>query len=283
MGKRKLSDILREEEERGRQVSENKRKEANQQFNKIVERKGAYDTSKHYTTIGDLRKAYRGHENYNNIKESTNILYEKSKEKIPMWDKVKYIAQRTGNEAFGGVTSIVEAGTQTTANNLQKGKKQSLLDMTQKNIKNLLSISNPVAMADNFFQNATKDTLQNLFSNKTLKEKVVTQGLNAVSNAQDLIPGKNLMDTSIQIAGKILPEQSSNDVLKIGEKISKPYYDNNEELNKKSEKFGSGTNLAGDVFGTVGRMVPALVGTGITKNPYVGLRNYGNRSERKYN
>lgn len=281
MVKRKLSDILREEEERGKQVSESKRKEANQQFNEITDKQGSYDTTKQYTTIGELREAYKGHDNYNNIKESTNTIYNKNRERNSLWDKVKFIAQRTGNEVLGGITSVGEAGTQTVANNLQKGKKQNFLDMTQKNIGNLLDITNPIAMTNKVFQNATKDTLRNLFSDKSIKEKLVNQGLNAVSNAQNIVPGKNLVDTSVQMVGKILPEQASNDVLKLGDEISKPYYYNNEKLNEESEKFGSGTNLAADVFGTVGRMIPAIAGTGITKNPYVGLRNYGDRCERK--
>ena len=133
-----------------------------------------------------------------------------------------------------------------------------------------------MATMNKVVQNATIDTLNNLTSkDRSVKEKIVMQGLNAVSNAQNILPVKNMFDESTQLLGKVLPEQASDKVLKLGEKISKPYYRNNEELNKESENFGNGTNLAGNVFGAVGRMVPSIVGTVTTKNPSVGLAIMG--------
>lgn len=195
---------------------------------------------------------------------------------VSIWDRVKYVAKRFGNEALGGVTSIGEAETQTIANNLQRGRNKKISKNITNNVENLLNIANPLGNMNRLFKNNLKDSIENITDkNKTFKEKVVAQGLNSVTNAQSVLPVKNAFDDSTQLLGKILPEQASEKVLKVGNKISEPYYKNNEKLNEEAQKYGSGTNLAGDVLGAVGRMVPSIAGTAITKNPNIGLAMMG--------
>lgn len=78
---------LEEQQERinkNKQESQNIQNEANQKFNDYVTQHGSYDTNKHTTTIGDLKKAYKNTPSYNNIKTSTNDLYRNS-----IWNDVK--------------------------------------------------------------------------------------------------------------------------------------------------------------------------------------------------
>lgn len=195
---------------------------------------------------------------------------------VSIWDRVKYVAKRFGNETLGGVTSIGEAETQTIANNLQRGRNKKISKNITNNVENLFNIANPLGNMNRLFKNNLKDSIENITDkNKTFKEKVVTQGLNSVTNAQSVLPVKNALDDSTQLLGKILPEQASEKVLKAGDKISEPYYKNNEKLNEEAQKYGTGTNLAGEVLGSVGRMVPSIAGTAITKNPNVGLALMG--------
>lgn len=195
---------------------------------------------------------------------------------VSIWDRVKYVAKRFGNETLGGVTSIGEAETQTIANNLQRGRNKKISKNITNNVENLFNIANPLGNMNRLFKNNLKDSIENITDkNKTFKEKVVAQGLNSVSNAQSVLPVKNALDDSTQLLGKILPEQASEKVLKAGDKISEPYYKNNEKLNEEAQKYGTGTNLAGEVLGSVGRMVPSIAGTAITKNPNVGLALMG--------
>ena len=88
---------LEEQQERinkNRQEAQNIQNEANQKFNDYVTQHGSYDTNKHTTTIGDLKKAYKNTPSYNNIKTSTNELYKNNKTYI--WEQVQSIANESG-------------------------------------------------------------------------------------------------------------------------------------------------------------------------------------------
>ena len=88
---------LEEQQERinkNRQEVQNIQNEANQKFNDYVTQHGSYDTNKHTTTIGDLKKAYKNTPSYNNIKTSTNELYKNNKTSI--WEQVQSIANESG-------------------------------------------------------------------------------------------------------------------------------------------------------------------------------------------
>lgn len=88
---------LEEQQERinkNRQEAQNIQNEANQKFNDYVTQHGSYDTNKHTTTIGDLKKAYKNTPSYNNIKTSTNELYKNNKTSI--WEQVQSIANESG-------------------------------------------------------------------------------------------------------------------------------------------------------------------------------------------
>lgn len=82
--RRKALEEQQERLNKNRQESQNIQNEANQKFNDYVSQYGAYDTNKHTTTIGDLRKAYRNTPSNNNIKTSTSGVYRNS-----IWNDVK--------------------------------------------------------------------------------------------------------------------------------------------------------------------------------------------------
>lgn len=272
---KKIWEQLQEQEQQYLEQAKQVKQETQEKFEKIASKNNEDKT----LTRGKLLRAYKDYPNYNTLKKSLDDNYEKSKSNsnnISIWDRVKYVAKRFGNEALGGVTSIGEAETQTIANNLQRGKKQKISENIANNVENLLNIANPAGTMNKLFQSNLKDSIKNITDkNKTFKEKVVAQGLNSVSNAQKILPVKNTLDDSTQLLGKILPEQASEKVLKAGDKISEPYYKNNEKLNEEAQKYGTGTNLAGEVLGSVGRMVPSIAGTAITRNPNVGLALMG--------
>lgn len=272
---KKIWEQLQEQEQQYLEQAKQVKQETQEKFEKIASKNNEDKT----LTRGKLLRAYKDYPNYNTLKKSLDDNYEKSKSNsnnISIWDRVKYVAKRFGNEALGGVTSIGEAETQTIANNLQRGKKQKISENIANNVENLLNIANPAGTMNKLFQSNLKDSIKNITDkNKTFKEKVVAQGLNSVSNAQKILPVKNTLDDSTQLLGKILPEQASEKVLKAGDKISEPYYKNNEKLNEEAQKYGTGTNLAGEVLGSVGRMVPSIAGTAITRNPNVGLTLMG--------
>ena len=71
------------------QQSDEIRRQANQQFNDLVSKQGEYDTSKHTTTIGALRNAYKNSSNYNKLNDSLNRMYLNSDNSI--WNKMQKI------------------------------------------------------------------------------------------------------------------------------------------------------------------------------------------------
>lgn len=76
--------------EQRQQASAELQRQENQKFNELVDKSGEYDTNRHTTTIGNLRKAY----NNNDVKKNLNDYYNKNK--TSLWEQIKGIASGTG-------------------------------------------------------------------------------------------------------------------------------------------------------------------------------------------
>lgn len=140
---KKLWEMLQEDIEKNKQASENLRIQANQQFNEYTSKNGTYDTTKHYTTIGDLKKAYKNNSNYNTFKKSLNNYYRNSESSL--WNKIKTIATTSanGNNNFNNQSNVVRDnfGKINTQKTVEKQADQTLenlnrLGQIQSNTKN---------------------------------------------------------------------------------------------------------------------------------------------------
>lgn len=96
----RISDMTDEEKEKWKEQvvdrneeiksnKENETKRANRLFNEYAEKNGSHDTSKHTTTIGELRKAYKDSPNYDTINNSLNEYYRNNKNKSSNEEKRK--------------------------------------------------------------------------------------------------------------------------------------------------------------------------------------------------
>ena len=160
----RLSDLSEEERKKALEEQENRyksnkvaseqiRQNANQQFNEYVEKHGAYDTNKHATTIGDLRKAYKNTANYNEVKKSLNNYYKNNK--VSLWNQIQNIALGTKVDSrLKQVSSI---------NN-------DYSSQAQKNYYDANFISK-TQNANNVYQQAVKDRIRNSVAYKNEKFK----------------------------------------------------------------------------------------------------------------
>lgn len=105
---KKLWEILHEEAENNQQNRAETVRQANQQFNDYTSKKGTYDTTKHTTTIGDLKKAYKNSSNYNTVKKSLDNYYRNNENSL--WNKIKTIATTSanGNNRFNNQNNVVK-------------------------------------------------------------------------------------------------------------------------------------------------------------------------------
>lgn len=162
----KLSDLSEEERQkvleeqearinRNKQASEQIRVEANNKFNDCVSKNGSYDTTKHTTTIGNLKKAYKNTSNYNNIKKSLDNYYKNNANSL--WDKVKQIASTPAgktNNYDNSINAIRNINTQTKSETIENEAKQEY-----DNLNNLSNIQSNVKSYQQKQEEALKSTL----------------------------------------------------------------------------------------------------------------------------
>ena len=78
---KKIWEMLEEDEEKNREQNRQDIEQANRNFEEYTSKHGTYDTNKHTTSIGELRKAYKtnksdvGKERYDNLNKSLNHKY----------------------------------------------------------------------------------------------------------------------------------------------------------------------------------------------------------------
>lgn len=184
----KLSDLseeerkkaLEEQEERlnkNRQEAQNIQKQANNDFNNYVQKYGAYDTNKHTTSIGDIKKAYKNTSSYDTVKNSLNNYYNNNN--TSLWDNVKSLANDLGNNMQN-----VGLGTKNGINYFRQQLERSTGNNTTNNALNIDNNflqgqlnKNPndekakiLLEKNNSYQNKLKEESQN-YQNK-LQEKI---------------------------------------------------------------------------------------------------------------
>lgn len=194
-------------------------------------------------------------------------------------NKVGYVAKKGGTGILSGITGIAQAGLTDTANNLQKGNDKSGVEVATNLLEATSGILNPIQTYNKYIRN-----LPNMIGNtiKTINDKdsntiqkVTSLGTTALSDALSNNTARNILDSGVQLAGKILPSNASEKTLEINQKISEPIDKINQNLYLEGQNYDKATQFIGDATQSVGNMMPSIAATAITKNPNIGLLTMG--------
>lgn len=253
------NERMRQSEEIGRQ--------ANQQFNDLISKQGEYDTSKHTTTIGDLRKAYKGSNSFQTVNNSLNNY---SKNNSPsIWEKMGYIMNNFGTGVHQGTVGIAQGLFTDSANEMQKGKVKNNNEL----FNNFIN-----AYAGNDLHHIAQSTLNTINEginilndkDKNLWQKMVDINLNTVSNgAKALLPMQGFYSSANQVIGKV--SDTDQQLLEMNKNISEPLEERKKELANEGEKYDGATKFLGEAGQVIGNMIPSITASAITKNPSVAL------------
>lgn len=253
------NERMRQSEEIGRQ--------ANQQFNDLISKQGEYDTSKHTTTIGDLRKAYKGSNSFQTVNNSLNNY---SKNNSPsIWEKMGYIMNNFGTGVHQGTVGIAQGLFTDSANEMQKGKAKNNNEL----FNNFIN-----AYAGNDLHHIAQSTLNTINEginilndkDKNLWQKMVDINLNTVSNgAKALLPMQGFYSSANQVIGKV--SDTDQQLLEMNKNISEPLEERKKELANEGEKYDGATKFLGEAGQVIGNMIPSITASAITKNPSVAL------------
>lgn len=253
------NERMRQSEEIGRQ--------ANQQFNDLISKQGEYDTSKHTTTIGDLRKAYKGSNSFQTVNNSLNNY---SKNNSPsIWEKMGYIMDNFGTGVHQGTVGIAQGLFTDSANEMQKGKAKNNNEL----FNNFIN-----AYAGNDLHHIAQSTLNTINEginilndkDKNLWQKMVDINLNTVSNgAKALLPMQGFYSSANQVIGKV--SDTDQQLLEMNKNISEPLEERKKELANKGEEYDGATKFLGEAGQVIGNMIPSITASAITKNPSVAL------------
>ena len=124
---KKMWERLREAEEANKASRQQLQEQGNQQFNNLISKEGEYNTNKHTSTIGDIKKAYKGTSSYDTVKGSLNNYYNQS-----IWDRVKSIANsNSNNDIWNRMNSNL---VQNNAGRIDRNK--TALNIAQQNTQN---------------------------------------------------------------------------------------------------------------------------------------------------
>lgn len=196
----------------------------------------------------------------------------KQEEDDSFWDKVGYVGKSFGTGIWGGVTGLFEAGTTETANNLDKGKEESFLGQLGDLFNATQYILNPTKALTDMAVDSTKESINILRDkDKNALEKATSIVNNATTSSMNLIPGKALADETMQTVGYFAPENASDMVMDFSNKATKPYYDVQQDLYEEGQQYGGGTQFLGETANVVGRMIPSIATSLLTKNPQLGM------------
>lgn len=182
-------------------------------------------------------------------------------------ERIGYTAKSLGTGIVSGLSGLLEAGTTEIANNLDKGQKDDY-----KVSDSLLYLLNPTIGMQKKMSESIQESAK-ILTDKNSKplEKTVGFVNNAVTDALNMIPGKDIFDETTKIAGSIAPADASQKVMETSNKITKPVYDLQQKVYEQGQQYGTATQLVGEAANSIGRMLPAAVATAATKNPTVGL------------
>lgn len=194
-------------------------------------------------------------------------------------NKVGYVAKKGGTGILSGIAGIAQAGLTDTANNLQKGKNKSGVEVATNLLEAFSGASSPIQTYSKNVKN-----LPNMIGNviKTINdkdsspiEKAISLGTTAVSDGLNNNAVSNMIDSGVQLAGKVLPSNASERTLEINQKISEPIDKINQNLYLEGQNYDKATQFIGNATQSVGNMVPSVAVTALTKNPNLGLMTMG--------
>jgi len=159
---RKLSEILRENEE----LSKQKVLEVNQQFNELVNKEGAKDTSKHTTTYRNILNAMDSKEQKSSFKKANGLT---------LWDRIKNTASDTGKiteNTFLGLKNGINSFQQNfirSNSNIQANTRDTF-NRIEDRILNKKAEKNPEKVAE-AIQKRTNNSLNQLLSGDKIREE----------------------------------------------------------------------------------------------------------------
>lgn len=211
--------------------------------------------------------------------EEKNIKQKTINKSNNLLSKVGYVAKKGGTGILSGITGIAQAGLTDTANNLQKGNDKSGVEVATNLLEATSGILNPMQTYNKYIKN-----LPNMIGNaiKTINdkdsntiEKITSLGTTALSDALSNNTARNILDSGVQLVGKVLPDNASEKTLELNKKISEPIDKINQNLYLEGQNYDKATQFMGDATQSVGNMVPSIAVTAITKNPNIGLLTMG--------
>ncbi len=183
-------------------------------------------------------------------------------------DKVGYIGKRTGAGVIQNITGIGQAGLTDLANQANKGKDKNVTDMIGDIAKSFTNFSNPISKI-NPIQTGINTFKTLADKDKNILQKGVSLTTGGISDTiNQILPGKNVINSTTQLLGKINPN-TSDTLLKYTDIISKPSEDINKRLDKEGQKYDTITNMLAGTGQTIGNMIPSIALS--TINPTAGL------------
>lgn len=217
--------------------------------------------------------------NQNKQNEEIKIEQKSTTNSDNLINKIGYVLKKGGTGILSGITGMAQAGLTDTANNLQKGNNKSGVEVANNLLETTSGILNPMQNYNKYIKNLpsmignTINTINDKDSNTI--EKITSLGTTALSDALSNNTARNILDSGVQLAGKILPSDVSEKTLEINKNISEPIDKINQNLYLEGQNYDKATQFIGDATQSVGNMVPSIVATAITKNPNIGLLTMG--------
>lgn len=273
--------------ERMRQ-SDEIRREANEQFNNLVSSQGEYDTTRHTTTIGNLRNTYKNLPGYNNINEYYN------KNKKSMWEIIKDFASGTGKtveNTWLGLVNGTKSSGQTMGQaitNSQADRFDFLNEQNKKMLEKRLeehpeeseqiknAINNPLISGDDIRKEA-EETTKKIQEEKKENTKKIQQNVEAM----DTPVGKYLAGDIMPSVGQMLPGLVGGDfgTTYFISSATGNYYDEAKERGMNNDEATKYSGIMGIIEGSlesIGGKLTTNVGKNLLKKNIKGaLVNYG--------
>ncbi len=194
-------------------------------------------------------------------------------------DKIGYVGKKGLTGLASGTAGIAQAGLTDIANNLEKGNSKSATEVANNMLESAMGLFNPLQGYNKYIKNLPSiignvfKTVNNKDSN--IVEKVASLGTTAVSDALSNNVARDVLNSGVRLAGKILPSNASEKMLEVNKKISEPIEKINQDLYIEGQNYDKATQFIGDATQAVGNMVPSIATTAITKNPNIGLLTMG--------
>lgn len=221
-------------------------------------------------------------DNSYDYKNEQNYNLETDNKEAGLGEKAWWVARKTGAGVVGGTAGLGQAVLTDTANNLQKGNEKGLeginedlkdTNKIQKEHNQLINkaVNSQIKVKEimNDEKSSTVDKVFNLFMYG------IGQVMDIFGSARENTAAGKLIDTPVQVAGALLPENSSQNVMNLNNSISKPIEEMNTRLAEEGQNYGTATQFIGNAMQAVGNMAPSIAATAITKNPNIGLSVMG--------